>query len=157
MKKLGLLLLACFPLLVFGQSKVMRNLADEFPDGRVLMFYHSSLNMLNLDDNPEFTDMIKDIEKIKVLIIDKGGQEFDESTISTVKSDLNNYDFEELMVLKSKEYDIGVYIIEDDDDIEGFFFLMDEEDSFIAVDLVGSMPVGDIGMLIEKMKEANDF
>jgi hypothetical protein len=71
--------------------------------------------------------------------------------IAGIKTDLSKNNFEELMTVKNKEYDIGVYI-QEDDDIEGFFFIMDEDDSLIAVDLVGSMPVGDVGLLIEKMK-----
>ena len=143
--------------MVYGQSKVMRNLADEFPDARALVFYYSSLNMLNLEDDPEFSEMIRDIEKIKLLIIDKEDNEFNTNVTTAIKNDLKKYDFEELMTVKSKDYDIGVFIIEDDGDIEGFFFLMDEEDSLIAVDLVGSMPVGGVGMLIDKISEANDF
>ena len=156
MKKL-LLLLILFPSLAFSQSKVMRNLADEFPDARVLMFYHSTLNMLNLEDDPEFAEMIRDIEKIKVLIVEKSSSDDKKGAVADLKLDLGKYDFEELMTINSKDYDIGVYINDDDGDIEGFFFIMNEEDSLIAVDLVGSMPVSDVGMLIDKMKQANDF
>ena len=145
------------PALLFAQSKVMRNLADEYPEARALVFYYSSLNMLNIEDDPEFAEMIQDIEKIKVLIIEKEAEDFDNTTVASIKSDLGKYAFEELMTLKNKDYDIGVYIKDDDGDIEGFFFIMDEEDSLIAVDLVGSMPVGDVGKLIDKIKQANDF
>lgn len=135
----------------------MRNLADEFPEARALVFYYSSLNMLNIEDDPEFAEMIKDIEKIKVLIVEKESTEVSKKVIVGLKTDLTKYDFEELMTVRNKDYDIGVYIKEDDSDIEGFFFIMNEEDSLVAVDLVGSMPVGDVGMLIDKIKQANDF
>jgi hypothetical protein len=145
------------PTLLFGQSKVMKNLADEFPEARALVFYYSSLNMLNIEEDPEFAEMIKDIEKIKVLIVEKESSEVSDKIIAELKNDLTKYDFEELMTVRNKDYDIGVYINEDDSDIEGFFFIMNEEENLIAVDLVGSMPVGDVGMLIDKIKQANDF
>lgn len=135
----------------------MRNLADDFPEARALVFYYSSLNMLNIEDDPGFSEMISDIEKIKVLIIEKEGAEFNKEVVNGIKNDLISQDFEELMTMKNKDYDIGVYILEDDGDVEGFFFLMDEEDSLIAVDLVGSMPISDVGNLIDKIKQANDF
>ena len=135
----------------------MRNLADDFPEARALVFYYSSLNMLNIEDDPGFSEMISDIEKIKVLIIEKEGAEFNKEVVNGIKNDLSSQDFEELMTMKNKDYDIGVYILEDDGDVEGFFFLMDEEDSLIAVDLVGSMPISDVGNLIDKIKQANDF
>ena len=135
----------------------MRNLSDEYPDAFVLMFYHSSLNMLNIDDDPEFARMISDIEKIKVLRINKEEDNFDAKAISDLKKDLADRDFEELMIVKSKDYDIGIYILEDDDDIEGFFLLMDEDETFMAIDVLGSMQVGDISQLVNKIKEVNEF
>lgn len=152
-----LLIFLFIPTLLIGQSKVMRNLADEFPEARALVFYYSSLNMLNIEEDPEFAEMIKDIEKIKVLIVEKESTEVSKKVIAGLKTDLTKYNFEELMTVRNKDYDIGVYINEDDSEIEGFFFIMNEEDNLIAVDLVGSMPVGDVGMLIDKIKQANDF
>ena len=61
------------------------------------------------------------------------------------------------MIVKSKDYDIGIYILEDDDDIEGFFLLMDEDETFMAIDVLGSMQVGDISQLVNKIKEVNEF
>ena len=156
MKNILIALIIC-PALAFGQSKVMRNLAEEFPEARVIMLYHSTLNMLNIEEDEEYARMIRDIEKIKLLIVDKTTQKYSTTVIDDLKSDLSKYDFEELMTLRSKDYDIGVYINDDDGDIEGFFFIMDEEESLVAVDLVGNMPVGDVGKLIDKIKEANDL
>ena len=135
----------------------MRELSDSYPDAFVLMFYHSSLNMLNIDDDPEFARMIHDIEKIKVLRIDKEEDNFNSEALSTLKKELADRDFEELMIVKSKDYDIGVYLHEDGDDIEGFFLIMDENETFMAIDVLGSMPVGDISQLVNKIKDVNEF
>jgi hypothetical protein len=113
--------------------------------------------MLNIDDDPEFARMIHDIDKIKVLRINKEEDNFNSEALNTLKKDLADRDFEELMIVKSKEYDIGVYIHEDGDDIEGFFLMMDEDETFMAIDVLGSMPVGDIGQLVNKIKVANEF
>ena len=135
----------------------MRELSDSYPDAFVLMFYHSSLNMLNIDDDPDFARMIHDIEKIKVLRIDKEEDNFNSEALSTLKKELADRDFEELMIVKSKDYDIGVYLHEDGDDIEGFFLIMDENETFMAIDVLGSMPVGDISQLVNKIKDVNEF
>ena len=34
---------------------------------------------------------------------------------------------------------------------------MDEEENFTAIDVLGSMAVGDISQLVEKIKEVNEF
>ena len=145
------------PGLIQAQSKVMRDLADDYPDAFVLMIYHSSLNMLNIDDNPDFARMIHDIDRIKVLRIDKEEDDFTSTSLSSLKESLTDRGFEELMIIQSKEYDIGVYIHEDDDEIEGYFLIMNEDENFTAIDVLGSMAVGDIGQLVEKIKDVNDF
>jgi hypothetical protein len=157
MKKITLIILLLLPGLVQAQSKVMRELADDYPDAFVLMIYHSSLNMLNIDDNPDFARMIHDIDRIKVLRLDKKEDDFTKTALSSLKETLDDRGFEELMIIKSKEYDIGVYIHEDGDEIEGYFLIMDEEENFTAIDVLGSMAVGDIGQLVEKIKEVNEF
>ena len=157
MKKLGFIILLLLPGLVEGQSKVMRDLADDFPDAFVLMIYHSSLNMLNVDDDPDFARMIRDIEKIKVLRVDKEEDNFTTEALSELKETLDDRGFEKLMTVKSKDYDIGVYINEDDGEIEGYFLLMDEDENFTAIDVLGSMAVGDISQLVDKIKDVNEF
>ena len=157
MKKTTFIILLLLPGLIQAQSKVMRNLADDYPDAFVLMIYHSSLNMLNIDDNPDFARMIHDIDRIKVLRIDKKEENFTNTSLSSLKETLTDRGFEELMIVKSKEYDIGVYIHEDEDKIEGYFLIMNEDENFTAIDVLGSMAVGDIGQLVEKIKDVNKF
>lgn len=135
----------------------MRNLSEQYPDAFVLMFYHSSLNMLNIDDDPTFARMIRDLEKIKLLRINKDADDFTSENLKDLKKELNDRDYEMLMVAKSNEFDITVYILEDDDDIKGFFLFMDEESEFYAIDVVGSMNVGDISLLVDRIKEVKDF
>ena len=157
MKILTILFLLASPLFSIAQSKVMKELSDEYSDGFVLMFYHSTLNMLNIDDDPDFARMVQDIEKIKLLRLNKEVDNFTKTSLSNLKESLSDRGFEELMIVKNKDMDIGVYINEDDGDVEGFFLLMDEEDEFIAIDVLGSMPVGDIGQLVDKIQQAKDF
>ena len=151
------MIILLLPGLIQAQSRVMRDLADDYPDAFVLMIYHSSLNMLNIDDNPDFARMIHDIDRIKVLRIDKEEDDFTSTSLSSLKESLTDRGFEELMIIQSKEYDIGVYIHEDDDEIEGYFLIMNEDENFTAIDVLGSMAVGDIGQLVEKIKDVNDF
>jgi len=157
MKITAILSFLILPFFTQAQSKVMRDLADNFPEGFVLMFYHSSLAMLNIDDDPDFARMISNIEKIKVLRIDKEEDKFTNQSLLTLKENLINEGFEELMIVKSKGYDIGVFINEDDEDIKGFFLLMDEDKKFSAIDVLGSMAVGDISQLVDKIKQAKNF
>lgn len=157
MRIITLLALMGSSLFINAQSKLMRELSDTYPEAFVLMFYHSSLNMLNIDDDPDFARMIHDIDKIKVLRINKKEENFTNESLVKLKSTITDKGYENLMVIKSKEMNIGVFILEDDNEILGFFLLMDEDEYFWAIDLLGSMQVGDIGQLVSKIKEVKDL
>lgn len=157
MRIITLLALMGSSLFINAQSKLMRELSDTYPEAFVLMFYHSSLNMLNIDDDPDFARMIHDIDKIKVLRINKKEENFTDESLVKLKSTITDKGYENLMVIKSKEMNIGVFILEDDNEILGFFLLMDEDEYFWAIDLLGSMQVGDIGQLVSKIKEVKDL
>ncbi len=157
MRIIIILVLLTSPLVGNSQSKIMRELSDNYPDAFVLMFYHSSLNMLNVDDDPEFARMIRDIDKIKVLRLDKANDNFNSQELASLKAKLNDKGYENLMVVKSKELDVGVFILEEDNDTKGFFLLMDEDENFTAIDVLGSMQVGDISQLVTKIKEVKDL
>ena len=135
----------------------MRELSEEYDDARAFMIYHSSLNMLNIEDNEDFTRVVRDIDRIKVLIIDKSESEFASSNLSDLRETLTDRSYEELMTFDSKENNIAVFIQEDDEDIEGFFLYMDEGESFTAIDVRGSIQLKDIGLLVEKIQELDKF
>src|SRR6478609_4130679 len=55
---------------VFAQSKTTQALDDRF-EGLSLYFYKNTLRMLNQKDDKDFDELIKNIEKMKFLMIDK--------------------------------------------------------------------------------------
>ena len=133
----------------------MKELSEEYPAAFKLMFYHSSLNMLNIEDNEDFARVIRDIDKIKLLRIDKEEASFNNEQLKSIRTKLNTRSYEELMKVKSQDSDIAVFIQEDDGDIEGFFLYMDEEESFTAIDVRGYIDLADIGLLVDKIKEVD--
>jgi hypothetical protein len=155
MKKLCFIAFLLTPFSLWAQGPTMKELAVEYPDAFVLMFYHSSLNMLNIEDNEDFARVIHDIDKIKLLRIDKGEADFTTENLSSVRQKLRRRSYEELMTIKSKDSDVAVFIQEDDEDIEGFFLYMDEADTFTAIDVRGYIQIVDIGLLVDKLKEVD--
>lgn len=141
------------PFVLLAQSKTMRELDEAYPDAFALVFYHSSLNMLNVDDDPDFDRMISNINKIKLLRIERSNEEFTDKKLSDLKVKLADRDYEELMIVKGKGYDTTVYMQEDQGEVKGFFLYVLDDDSFMAFDVDGILPVKDIGLLVEKIKD----
>lgn len=142
-------LLIAFSTLSFAQSKVMKNLAEEFPDTRAFVMYHSSFTMLNQSDDPEIAALAATIEKIKVLSFDS----FSSSAKTNLISDIESNGFELLMSMEREEADILAYISEDNDEIEGYFLLVEMEGKTLAIDVLGSPDPKQIGKLIDTVKK----
>lgn len=148
MKKIVILTLVLASQLTLAQSKVMKNLSERFPDATTFMIYHSSLTMLNQTDDPEIAELASSIDKIKVLTFDSFSSEEKKKLVD----DLESYGFEALMTIKHKGSDVLVYLLEDDDEIEGYFLLVQSEDGTMAIDVIGSPTAQQIGKIIDTVK-----
>ena len=57
-----------------AQSKTTENLQKKYSESLALFFYNNTLRMVNLTEDKEFDELIKDIEKMKFLMIKKSQQ-----------------------------------------------------------------------------------
>ena len=139
---------------VFSQSKVMKRLSDNYEDATILVFYYSTLKMYIPDEQQELRDLIYNVEKIKLLMVDSianGRQK-----ISEIKADLEDEGYDEAMSIRHDENNIIVYIKEKNGITSGFFFLMDEESSLTAIDLVGQVPLNKLNVLTDHLDMLKD-
>ena len=63
--------------------------------------------MLNQSDNKEFDELIKDIEKLKFLMVDKTSKNFGSLEYKKLKNDYLNEDYENVMTsrLEGRNFD----------------------------------------------------
>jgi len=148
MKKIFIILALFISQFSFAQSKAMQNLAEEYPNAISFVLYHSSLNMLNQGDDPEIAALAATIDKIKVLTI----QDFSEIAQKQLITELESSNFEMLMALKHKSLDVLVYIMEEDETIEGYFLIVKSDENTMAIDVVGSPDAKQIGKIIDTVK-----
>lgn len=142
----------------YSQSKVMEKLSETYEDATVLVFYYSTLKMIIPDDSPELKDLIYDVEKIKLLMVDsltQGKQEINE-----IRSLLEKDGYDEAMSVRYEDNNVIIYIKEKKGVTSGFFFLMEEENGLTAFDLVGKVPMDKLGSLtdhLDLLKNARDL
>ena len=105
--------------------------------------------MLNMQDSEDFAELVKGIDKMKLLRIDKEKTSFTDAQYKELVSDYRNEDFEELMTLKQKEMKINAYIKEDGGDTEGIVVLLNEASNLVILDIKGSVPLSKIGELAQ--------
>lgn len=136
----------------FAQSKMMRNLSEQYEEAFSMVFYHSTLNMMNVDEDPEFSALIKDLEKIKLIRLDKDKFDFSDAMMVELKDEIIDEEYEELMTVRHDGSDVKVYIKERKGVTTGLFMYMDEINDFTAFDITGSVPLKQLTNLISKVQ-----
>lgn len=126
----------------------MKDLSEEYPDATTFMIYHSNLTMLNQNDDPELAELAAAIDKIKVLTI----ADFTKEAKNRLIKKLESQGFETLMIIKHKGSDVLVYIDGDEDDVDGYFLLVQSEENTMAIDVRGSPTANQIGKIIDTVK-----
>src|ERR1044072_3357906 len=96
LKSIVALLMWIVSLPAWSQTKTTEALQKAHSDALAFYFYNNTLRMLNQKEDPEFDDLVKDIEKMKFLVIDKD-QNFASSDYKKLISSYKAEAFEEIM------------------------------------------------------------
>ena len=107
----------------FAQSEVTRNLKDTYKDAFKLFFYHNTLEML-ASESEELKELIKDIDKVMVLRIDKEKDKI--TNTKHLKGEYLEDGFTELMSIKQKEMKLDIMLKETKDKTEGIVMVINE-------------------------------
>jgi hypothetical protein len=145
-----LFLLICSQLLSAHSKSISRFRADH-PENSNMFFYSSTLKMLNTENAPEFADLIKDIEEIRILNYDKEKQHLSLEYIAGLKKALESEDYNNLMMMNEKGNAINLYSREKHGKTVGFVALVEDKGSLTLIDLVGSIDVKKFMQLKNKL------
>ena len=137
---LPLLLLFCTQF-VAAQSKSISRFRADHPENSNMFFYSSTLKMLNTENAPQFADLIKDIEEIRILNYDKEKQNLSKEYIAGLKKDLASEEYNNLMMMNEKGSAINLYSREKHGKTVGFVAVVEDKGSLTLIDLVGSIDV----------------
>jgi len=125
----------------FAQTKTTDDLDKRFDDGLSLYFYKNTLRMLNQTDSKEFDELIKDIEKMKFLMIDKTKEKFSAADYKKLLSGYKSESYEEMMTSRFQGKNFGVYIKETGGDVKGTVVLASDSTNLYVLDIVGKIAV----------------
>jgi hypothetical protein len=141
MRNLLFLFILFMPAMTFGQSKSVTRFRADFKESSNMFFYSSTLKMLNTENNPEIADLLKDIEEIRVLNYDKASAKFGSEDIRGLKTALQNEQFNSIMEFREKGNSIFLYGREKRGKTVGFVAIIDNNEKFVLIDLIGSIDV----------------
>ena len=152
----SVILIVLFPVAVWAQSKTTESLHKKNSEALALFFYNNTLRMLNQADDKDFDALIKDIEKMKFLMIDKG-QGFGPAQYKALVSDYKSESYEEIMTSRMNGRNFDVFLKDKNGKTEGMIVTVNDSTSLYVLDIVGSIAINKVTKLFSTLDESTDI
>jgi hypothetical protein len=138
--------------LSFAQSKTTEALEKEY-GGRAFFFYHNTLRAINQKEDPALDALIENVEKLKVLLIDKGDRAINHKAIL---ADYQKENFESAMSSRvdGKTFDI---FLKGEKETEGVIVIVNDATTLFVLDIVGSIALEHASKLFKTLNESEDI
>lgn len=157
MKKLYILLTVLFvTTAVLAQSKTTEALHTKYSESLSLFFYNNTLRMLNQNNDKAFDELIKDIEKMKFLMIDKS-KAFGNADYKKLTASYKGESFEEIMSSRYQGKNFDVYLKESGGKTKGMVVLVNDSTSLYVLDIVGSIALDKVTSLYSTLDKSSDI
>ena len=149
---LCLLLCGLSTSLTWSQSKTVQKIIDEERTDHRFYFYPSTLRMMNLNEDPSFNGMIKDIKKL--IFFKFKENHFDASEMQlTLQLLINQENFEEYLSIDGAEKG-SLFVVGKQDPYETVVLARQEGDYYLA-NLIGSIDLLQLSRLYQKISESD--
>src|ERR1043166_2874034 len=146
----------CASVSAFAQSTTTNDLDKKY-EGLSLYFYKNTLKMFNQQDNKEFDEMVKDIEKMKFLLIDKNKSAFAQADYKNLLKSYQGEKYEEMMTSRYKGKNLDVYIKQDNGRVKGTVILVNDSSSLYVLDILGRVALDKATTLFKTLDESTDI
>jgi Domain of unknown function (DUF4252) len=137
-----------------AQSKTTQKLQSEYEDSFSLFFYNNTLRMINQSEDKEFDDIIRDIEKMKLLIIRKNAGGFD---FKRIVQDYKQEAFEEIMTSRHEGKNFDIYLKEKEGKTKAVVVLVNDDENLFVLDILGSIAPAKVAKLYSVMDQSADI
>ncbi len=141
----------------FSQTQTTQDLDKRFDDGLSLYFYKNTLRMLNQTESKEFDELIKDIEKMKFLMIDKLNGKFTNADYKKLLTGYKGESYEEMMTSRFQGKNFGVYIKEQGGNVKGTVILASDSSNLYVLDIVGKIAINKATELFKTIDQSTDI
>lgn len=112
--------------------------------------------MLNQKNDPDFDALIKDIEKMKFLMIDKEGL-FDKGEYKKLLSDYKAESFEPILTSRYQGKNFDIYMKDKKGASLGTVVLVNDSTSLYVLDIIGTIDVSKASSLFNAIDGSSDI
>lgn len=152
------------PIIAFGQSKSIDNFIAKWKGNQDVSVVNISGSLFNLlsevtsiDKEDEEMEAMKrifrNIQSMKIVSVPYRIAEFSSTRINELKNDLENDQYEELMTLRDNEKNFLFMAQGDNSTLSNMVVLIDDDDQFTVLSVLGSLDMKDLALLARNHKE----
>lgn len=142
-------------LCVKAQSKTTEALNKKYSDSKALFFYNNTLRMINQTDDKAFDALIKNIEKLKLLMITKT-KNFKTTDYAKIVSDYKADAFEEIMTSRVQGKNFDIFVKEKNNKTKGMLVLVNDSSTLFVLDILGSIQLNQVTSLYNNLSKSSD-
>ena len=150
-------ILAVASAFVQAQSATTEALHKKHDDALTLFFYNNTLRMLNQSEDEEFDELIRDIEKMRFLMIKKDESAFGSSDFKNLVADYKAEAFEEIMTSRHDGKNFDVYLKEKNGKTDGMLVLINDAKNLYVLDILGRIALDKVTKLYSTLDESTDI
>lgn len=145
------------PFLLQAQSSTTEALSKKHSDALAFFFYNNTLRMLNQKEDKEFDELIKDIEKMRFLMIRKQETNFGASDFKKLVADYKAESFEEIMTSRHQGKNFDVFMKEKNGKTNGMLVLVNDSTTLYILDILGRIALDKVTKLYSTLDESSDI
>lgn len=157
--KTRLVLALCFVVISsssFAQSKTTRELKEKYGNARSLFAYKNTLRMYNLKEDKALDELIDNIEKIMLLMIEKPAS-FNSAEYKKLVSKYKTEQFEEAMTSRADGKTFDIMIKGKADKIDGMLVMVTDKEMLYVLDIVGYIALDKVSGLYNMIEQTKGF
>lgn len=140
----------------FAQTKTTTDLSDKYSSW-TLFLYHNTLRMINQTNDKDFDDLIKDIEKMKLVSVNKKEKNFSDAQYKTLLTSYKSEKFEEIMTTRHEGKSFNAYIKDEDGETKGMVVTVNDTETVYVMDIVGKVDLSKIISLFSKLDKNSEL
>ena len=99
-------------------------------------------------ESKEVIALVKKIKKVKVITVENPKL----GTVNSLKSKLNNYDFEEWMTIKHNGENVNINVQQKDDIINKLLLIVNSNEELVMIDVKAKIKADELSQLINKVE-----
>jgi len=142
--------------LVFAQTETTNKLSSEY-SSRTFFLYNNTLRMINQGGDKDFDELIKDIEKMKVVWVNKADKKFGVEQYKKLIDGYKAEKFEEIMTTRHDGKSFNAYVKEKDGDTKGVVVTVDDGANVYVMDIVGKVALNKITSLFSSLDNDSEI